>query len=380
MARFDRYVLSRFMVMFGFFALVMVSIFWINEAVRVFDRLVGDGQPAWIFLEFTALTLPGVIGVVLPMATFAAAIHVTNRLSGDGELTVVQAAGYSPWRLVRPALVFGVTVAVIMSLLSHLLIPASLGELRRREIEVRQNVSARFIEDGKFLHPAPGITFYIRDVTDEGELREVFLSDRRAPDRPVIYTSTRAYLVQEEAGTKLVMLNGLAQSLRAEGKRLYTSYFDDFSYNISSLVARNPARLNKLEFTPTAELIRNRQAVMEKTGATLPRLLSHLHQRFAQALFCIAAALVGFATLMLGNYSRFGIWWQILAAIVLLVGLKLVDGAVTGIVLESAAAWPLTYLPGTLGIGITLVLLDLAARPWLLARRGSRRAAAGGAP
>ena len=54
------------MVMFGFFALVLVSIFWINKAVRMFDRLVGDGQPAWVFLEFTALTLPGVIGVVLP--------------------------------------------------------------------------------------------------------------------------------------------------------------------------------------------------------------------------------------------------------------------------------------------------------------------------
>jgi len=59
--RFDRYMLSQFMVLFGFFALVLVSIFWINKAVRMFDRLIGDGQPAWIFLEFTALTLPGLV-------------------------------------------------------------------------------------------------------------------------------------------------------------------------------------------------------------------------------------------------------------------------------------------------------------------------------
>ena len=108
---------------------VLVAIFWINKAVRMFDRLIGDGQPAWVFLEFTALTLPGVIGMVLPIAAFAGAVYVTNRLSTESELTVVQATGYSPFRLIRAAAVFGVIVALIMSLLSHYLIPTSLSEL-----------------------------------------------------------------------------------------------------------------------------------------------------------------------------------------------------------------------------------------------------------
>jgi len=379
MARFDRYVLSQFMVMFGFFALVLVSIFWINKAVRMFDRLVGDGQPAWVFLEFTALTLPGVVGIVLPIAAFGAAVHVTNRLSTERELTVVQAAGYSPGRLVRPAVAFGIVIALTMSLLSHFLIPVSLGELRQREVEVRQNVSARFIEEGAFLHPAPGITFYIRDITPEGELREVFLSDRRDPQRPVIYTSTRAYLVQEAGGTKLVMVNGLAQNLRPEGKRLFTTHFDDFSYNISNLIARNPGRLNKLEFAHTLDLIQRPAAVMDATGAT-PAVLNYtLHNRFSQALFCLVAALVGFATLLLGSYSRFGVWWQVLTAFVLLIGLKLVEGGVTGIVLTSAAAWPLMYLPTALGLVMTVLLLRLAARPWLAHRLWRILKPAGGA-
>ncbi|MEQ9675998.1 MAG: LptF/LptG family permease, partial [Roseovarius indicus] len=221
MTRFDRYMLSQFMVLFGFFSLVLVAIFWINKAVRMFDRLIGDGQPAWVFLEFTALTLPGVIGMVLPIAAFAGAVYVTNRLSTESELTVVQATGYSPFRLIRAAAVFGVIVALIMSLLSHYLIPTSLSELRQREAEVRQSISARFLEEGEFLHPAPGITFYIRDISPEGELRDVFLSDRRDKESPVTYTSTQAYLVQDPGGTKLVMVKGLAQTLRADGKRLF---------------------------------------------------------------------------------------------------------------------------------------------------------------
>ncbi|MDM8168365.1 LPS export ABC transporter permease LptF [Roseovarius sp.] len=373
-------MLSQFMVLFGFFSLVLVSIFWINKAVRMFDRLVGDGQPAWVFLEFTALTLPGVIGMVLPIAAFAGAVYVTNRLSTESELTVVQATGYSPLRLIKAAAVFGVIIALIMSLLSHYLIPTSLSELRQREAEVRQSVSARFLEEGEFLHPAPGITFYIRDISPEGELRDVFLSDRRNTESPVTYTSTLAYLVQEGGGTKLVMVKGLAQTLRADGKRLFTTHFDDFSYDISRLIAQNPTNLNKVEFAHTADLILRPEEVMEVTGATEGQLQFTLHSRFTQALMCIVAALIGFATLLLGSFSRFGVWWQILIAFVLLVGIKLVEGSITGVVISQPGMWPLMYLPAGIGFLTTLILLYFAARPGLLRRLvpWRRRASEGG--
>ena len=381
MTRFDRYMLSQFMVLFGFFSLILVSIFWINKAVRMFDRLVGDGQPAWVFLEFTALTLPGVIGMVLPIAAFAGAVYVTNRLSTESELTVVQATGYSPLRLIKAAAVFGVIIALIMSLLSHYLIPTSLSELRQREAEVRQSVSARFLEEGEFLHPAPGITFYIRDISPEGELRDVFLSDRRNTESPVTYTSTLAYLVQEGGGTKLVMVKGLAQTLRAEGKRLFTTHFDDFSYDISRLISRNPTNLNKVEFAHTSDLILRPEEVIEVTGASEGQLQFTLHSRFTQALMCIVAALIGFATLLLGSFSRFGVWWQILIAFVLLVGIKLVEGSITGVVISQPAMWPLMYLPAGIGFVTTLILLYFAARPGLLRRLVPwRRTPAGGAP
>ena len=53
MAKFDRYMLSQFLILFSFFALFLVAIFWINRAVVLFDRLIGDGQTALVFLEFT---------------------------------------------------------------------------------------------------------------------------------------------------------------------------------------------------------------------------------------------------------------------------------------------------------------------------------------
>ena len=358
-------MLSQFMVLFGFFALVLVSIFWINKAVRMFDRLIGDGQPAWVFLEFTALTLPGVIGIVLPIAAFAATVYVTNRLSTESELTVMQATGYSPYRLIRPVLIFGILIAVMMSLLTHLLIPSSLSQLRMRQAEVSQNITAKLLSEGEFLHPAPGITFYIRDITPEGELRDVFLSDRRDEDRPVTYTSSKAYLVQQGGGTKLVMVAGLAQVLRTDGNRLFTTHFDDFSYDISSLISRDDVNLDKVGFAATYDMLRDPQAVAKRTGVSVPQVNYEVHNRFTQAIMCIVAALIGFATLLVGTYSRFGVWWQIVGAFILLVLIKMVEGALSGAALGSAAAWPLLYAPPALGVVLALGLLHVAANPGL---------------
>lgn len=372
-------MLSQFMVLFGFFALVLVSIFWINKAVRMFDRLIGDGQTAWVFLEFTALTLPGVIGMILPIAAFAGTVYVTNRLSTESELTVMQATGFSPWRLARPVLYFGLIVALMMSLLVHLLIPASLKQLEERKIEVSRNVTAKLLTEGEFLHPARGVTVYIREITPEGELRHVFLSDRRRADRPVTYTSARAYLVQEGGGTKLVMVEGLAQTLRRSGQRLYTTHFDDFSYDISSLVTRDEITATRVNYVSTPRLIRDPGGVAARADATPGQVAYELHNRFAQTLLGIIAGLIGFATLLQGSYSRFGVWRQVLLAFVLLIAVKLIESVAAGPVLQNAALWPLAYLPPLVGLALALLLLWQAASPGWWRGLRARRAAGGAA-
>ncbi|SLN54941.1 putative permease YjgP/YjgQ family protein [Roseovarius gaetbuli] len=373
MTRFDRYMLSQFMVLFGFFALVLVSIFWINKAVRMFDRLIADGQPAWVFLEFTALTLPGVIGVVLPIAAFAAAVYVVNRMSTESELTVMQATGYSPLRLLRPAILFGLIITLMMSLLSHFLIPTSLTQLRMRQHEVSRNISAKLLTEGEFLHPAPGVTLYIRDITPEGELQNVFLSDRRRPENPVTYTSTKAYLVQEDGGVQLVMVDGLAQSLRQPGSRLFTTHYDDFTYDISALMGSGALNLNRVSYITTPTLLMTPKDVAERTNTSYGIVMSELHGRFTRALLSLIAAMMGFSALLVGGFSRFGVWRQILLAFALLVMVKVVEGMVVGPVLANGALWPILYLPTLLGALISLALVFIASRPGFFRRMFSRR-------
>ena len=80
-ARFDRYILAQLLLQFGFAGLVLVLLFWINRAVKLFDQIIASGETALVFLEFSAMILPAVIVFVLPIAAFTATVTVTNRLS-----------------------------------------------------------------------------------------------------------------------------------------------------------------------------------------------------------------------------------------------------------------------------------------------------------
>lgn len=362
-ARFDRYLLSQMMILFGFFALILVSVYWINQAVRLFDRLVGDGQSAMVFVEFTLLTLPNVIRLVLPMAAFAGAVYVTNRLSSESELVVMQATGFSPWRLARPVAVYGALVAVMMSVLTHVLVPVSLEEMKKREVELTQNVTAKLLTEGTFLHPSGGITFYIREITPEGALRDVYLSDRSRPDRSLTHTANEGFLVNDNTGTRLVMVDGLSQTYYPDTTRLFTTHFEDFTYDISMLLASPGTHTRDVRHVETWELLTSTAAVAQETGHTRGFVIEELHGRFNQPLMAMAAALIGFSALLVGGFSRFGVWKQIVGALVLLVLVKMLEGLVTDPVRANAALWPLVYLPAAAGLAMATALLAWAARP-----------------
>lgn len=376
MARYDRYMLSQLLVLFGFFALVLVALFWINRAVILFDQLIGDGQSALVFLEFTALKLPGLIGTVLPIAAFAGAVYVTNRMSTESEMTVMQATGSSPWRLARPVVLYGLCVALMLSVLAHFLIPMAERQFDEREAEVAGNVTAGLLKEGQFLHPTDNVTFYTRLIDTDGVLHDVFLSDRRNPKLGAIYTASEAYLVRNGEGTTLIMVDGLAQRLERPDLRLSTAKFQDFSFDISSLIVRERAENLIVPNLTTPVLLGDWEEIAARTGDTPGVIAEELHSRFAQALFCLVAALVGFSVLLIGGYSRFGVWREVVIAFGLLITLDGLRGSLLKSVRTDASLWWTIYLPSLLGFGVVLAALWIAAHPGFLARLKVTRGAA----
>ncbi|RDC73440.1 LPS export ABC transporter permease LptF [Rhodovulum sp. 12E13] len=365
MKRFDRYVLSQLLLLFGFFALILVSIYWINRAVILFDQLIADGQSAGTFLALSLLTLPNVIRMVLPIAAFVATVYAVNRLTVESELVVAQASGLSPWRLARPVVAFGLIASALMGVLVHVLVPQSRIALAEREAEIEANVTARILSEGRFLHPTGGVTFYIREITPQGVLQGVFLSDARDPGTRTTYMAAEGYIVREgESGQPtLLMLDGSAQTYEVSAQRLSTTVFDSFSYDVADLAGDAGRGRRDVREYPTHVLFAPSAQALAETGDEVGDFLYEAHLRVVQPFTPLIAALVGFAALRLGGYSRFGVWKQIGLAVGVIILVQVGENAVADAARRDTDLWPLIYAPFLGGLAAALTMLLLAAHP-----------------
>ncbi|MDB6176571.1 LPS export ABC transporter permease LptF [Paracoccus sp. Z330] len=366
MPRIDRYLLGLLLTLFGFFALVLVSVYWINRAVSLFDDLLNDGQSALVVLEFTVLTLPLVISVVLPVAAFAATAYGTNRLSGESELVAMQAAGLSPWRMARPVLVFGLFVGLLVAVLVHGLVPMARTKLADRQDEITQNITAQFLRAGTFQYPTDGITLFIRDIASDGRLLDLFIEDARNPEDQTTYTSEEALVVRNDTGPVLILLRGMTQNLRYQHdkRNLSVTRFEQLSYDLGAMLSTTGSKKRDLREFGTLALLSPDQSLLDATRSDdAGDARREAHERLAQPLLSPIAAMIGFATLLIGSYSRFGVWRQVTWAIVGLIAVQFLTNAAANQVGRDTELWPLLYVPALFGIVLCVVLLWLAARP-----------------
>ena len=360
MGRYDRYILAQLAALFGFFSLILISVYWVNDAVDRFDRLISDGQTFMVFLEFSALALPRLMLIVLPVAAFVATLFAFNRLIGESEMVVLQTAGLSALRLLRPVLMFGCLVGLLTALIGNVLAPTARVQLADREQEVESDMTGRFLREGEFLHPTDGLTVYIRDITELGDFRDVFMHDLSTPGNETTYLAPRALLIAAETGPRMVMFDGMSQSLDLETQRLSIVRFQDFTYDIGALIQQSDARGVDIRELPTVTLIGADDALADLLNLPLAQMLFAGHDRIARALFVVFTPLIAAATLMLGSFSRLGLWPQILAAVLIVIPLQAIWNAAEAAALRDADLYLLAYLQPLAAAMVAATLAGLA--------------------
>mgnify|MGYP005987956927 CR=1 FL=1 len=364
MGRFDKYMLHQLLLLFGLFSLILVLVFWVNKAVILLDTMMGNGQSITMFLRVSTLGLPTIIADVLPITAFIATVFAVNRMSSESELVVVQAAGFSPWRLARPVLIVGILVTLRVAMLTHVIGPMAEKELALRKDEMSRDVTSKLLTEGTFIHPTKGLTFYVREISPAGELLDIFLSDNRSDKNRVFFLAQKALIIKDNDGPVLLMFDGESHNYSLASTKLAVTTFDSFAYGLGEFFGETQTPARPLKARTTFDLL---QASGVGAGQTTPdtalTIRKTIHERTARAMLALIAPLIGFGALIAGGFSRFGLWRQIFLAFTLLVVVKSVDSAGISAARRALENWPLLYASILTGLGVTGLLLTYAADP-----------------
>jgi lipopolysaccharide export system permease protein len=239
----DRYI---FRTTFGAFLLILITltgIIWITRALREIDLITNQGQTILVFLGITGLLIPILAQVIAPIAFVIAVVYAIDKLNGDAELVVMNAAGMSPWRLFRPFLAAAVTVALLVGFISAYLSPSLQRELRDRATRVRTDLVTTIVQPGRFLTIEGGLTFHIRERRLNGELSGILIDDRRSPEMRSTFLAEQGSIVQKDGGTFLLLENGSIQRLEKGRGEPRIVMFDRYAFDLSRFTNDAPAQV-----------------------------------------------------------------------------------------------------------------------------------------
>lgn len=339
--------------------LSLTGVIWVTQALRRLNLVTSKGQTVWVFFELTVHSLPTMAMQISPFALFIAVLYTLNKMNGDSELIVMNAAGMRPRQVLRPFLVLSCLVAALVALMTLVVMPQSARASRVLVNQIRADVISRIVESGQFISLEDGITFHYRDKVGD-TLEGILIQDRRDPAKIATYLAERGQIVDVKGSSFLILEKGSVhrQSPNASDNTIVA--FDRYALDLDTM-GGNAGADGKVEYKPvertTWELLHpDKDDVLYKM---IPgRFRAELHQRLTAPLTVFAAMAIAFAALGAPRTTRQGRGFAIGIANAA-IGLTRI-ASFFGFTLVARAAWavPLYYaIPLVAVIGSWLVFL-----------------------
>jgi len=238
MKKIDKYIISKIAFAFALVLIGMLSLAWLSQVLKMLDEIVMRGADLGSFFILTVTVLPNIISQIIPLAVFAATSFALQSLSSDKEMVVLLTSGMRPIRLFRPFLVFGLASTILLTTFSLFLAPSGMRYTKLKIHEIRHDLSGTLIRDGMFSMPAKGLTVYAHKKDDNTSIDGILVHDNRDKLSTVTYSAEKGYLINENNGPKLILLNGNIQhrNLSINGPGMTTISFEKNEYLFSDFL------------------------------------------------------------------------------------------------------------------------------------------------
>ena len=351
--RYNSYIIKSLLWSATLITFSLTSIIWLTQALRFIDFIVNRGVGIDDFLYLTALMLPSLLLIILPIALFCSVIFTYNKLMSDRELVVLNAAGLSRLQLAKPAVIVAVLFTVIGYYVSASLLPVTFHKFREMQHYLRDNYASLLLQEQVFNMPVDGLTVFIRERDAEGVLHGILVHDSRVPEAPVTMIAQRAKLLQGANGPSFMMEKGSRQEF-AEGK-LSALDFDAYTLDIAFYSNKVVDRQKDPRELTIPELFADKTADMDEKS--FEKMRAHAHQRVTWPFLSISLTLLAMTFLLKGQFNRRGQPVRLVAAAVLGTGLVFAAFAAINLAGANPAFAPLVYIIVIGGAVISLFAL-----------------------
>lgn len=364
MGSIDRYI---FRTTLASFALVLVSltgVIWITQALRGIDLMTSQGQTILTFLGITGLVIPALILIISPIALMIAISHTLNKLATDSEIIVMNAAGFSPFRLFYPFFYATCVVALLVAFIAAYLAPDGMRRIKQWDAEITADVLTNILQPGRFAQLDQNLTIRIRERQPGGILAGIFIDDRRDPKERNSIVAERGTVVKSGDGSFLVLEDGNLQRFETGKRDPALVTFSRHAFDMSKFSNQGHDVTLGIRERYLWELFS--PAENDSVYKQVPgQFRSELHDRIMAPLYPFAFAALTFAFLGAPRTTRQSRNFSIGGSILAVFGLRMAGFACSVMAVKSPLAPLIQYamLFAAIGGGLWMIIAGVVVEP-----------------
>jgi lipopolysaccharide export system permease protein len=364
MGSIDRYI---FRTTLASFALVLVSltgVIWITQALRGIDLMTSQGQTIITFLGITSLVIPALVLIIAPIALMIAISHTLNKLATDSEIIVMNAAGFSPFRLFRPFFFATCVVAAIVAFIGAYLAPDGMRRIKQWDAEITADVLTNILQPGRFAQLDTNLTIRIRERLPGGVLAGIFVDDRRDPKERVTIIADHGTVLKNESGSYLVLEDGNLERFEAGKKDPALVAFGRYAFDMSQFSNRGRDVTLGIRERYLWELMS--PSPDDPVYKQLPgQFRAELHDRFLAPIYPFAFSVLAFAFLGTPRTTRQSRAYAITCVVLVVFGVRLAGFACSVITVKNPAAALVQYLMlvAAVALGLFIIVRGIVIDP-----------------
>ena len=364
MGSFDRYI---FRTTFGAFLLICISltaVIWLTHALREIDLMTSQRQTVLVFVGITGLLIPMLVLVIAPIALMIAISHTLNKLATDSEIIVMNAAGFSPFRLFRPFFYATCMVALLVIFIAAYLAPDGLRRIKQWDAEITADVLTNILQPGRFAQLDQNLTIRIRERLPGGVLAGIFVDDRRDPKERITIIADHGTVLKNGNGSYLVLEDGNLERFETGKRDPALVAFGRYAFDMSKFSNRGRDVALGIRERYLWELFSpaENDPVYKQLSA---QFFAELHDRLMSPLYPFAFAVLTFAFLGTPRTTRQSRNFSIGGSILAVFGLRMAGFACSVMTVKTPSMALVQYamLFSAIGIGLWMIVGGVVVEP-----------------
>lgn len=160
----DRYIIKEHITPFFGGLGVIIFVLLLSHILRILSRIIERRIPVLYVFQLLWYNMAWMLSLAIPMACLIAALIAFGRLSQDLEIVALKSAGYPVYRMLVPALIFGLFWTGAMGYFNIVILPETNHKATELGRNIRRVKPLAVIRERVFVEDIPGISLWVEDI------------------------------------------------------------------------------------------------------------------------------------------------------------------------------------------------------------------------